>query len=143
MYLVYIIDGDEEKGNITNMESCDCGLDSREGIPCRHILAALREFGGGPVKDWIHPRWFIKGIPQEEINEVDEEHREPPQKQLETLTVEEVIRENDITAEDERLRFSNLFHLAKRLCSIASRNTTLTRIITEEFESKIQKFDAP
>lgn len=150
-----------QTAHIATDKECDCGRLTYEGLPCVHILRVIKETVGDDFRQWpfalIGPEWIIQS-PEHVIIPADEDGAIEPE--VEAEAPEEEVNEEDVvilsdaidtgeslhllTSEDmsvmcnvpehmkQKKRYLRLYHLAKSVVSIASKNAdTSSKLFSE------------
>lgn len=150
-----------QAAHIATDKECDCGRLTYEGLPCVHILRVIKETIGDDFQQWPFPLiaadWVIQS-PEHVIIPANEDGAIEPE--LEAEGPEEEVNEEDVvipsdaidaleslhqlTSEDmsvmcnvpehmkQKKRYLRLYHLAKSVVSIASKNAdTSSKLFSE------------
>ena len=159
--------------HIATWEECDCGRVTYEGLPCVHILRVIKETIGNDFEQWpfhlVAPEWIIRapnhaivdadvdGVidasadaaePEEEVNEDDiivPSDAIDIGESSHQLCTEDVSLMCNIPEHIKRKkRYLRLYHLAKSVVSLASRDPgNSTRLFTELVAAKQRLLSLP
>jgi hypothetical protein len=130
--VAYVVVRDRE----SELHECNCGMTIRQGYPCVHILAVLARNNEPLRKEYFHPRWFANGteaqggdhqwtnddMPSDDdiasINRDDD--TEESLAEIHAWDIDQTIEQ--LPAMSQRSAYLTLFHFAKSVCTIASRD---------------------